>query len=71
MCRDYYTQPCLNFYKEYSENLTIKYTAFNNFINVSLYQLIQKEIKYKYDVIITAFNDYQKAIFNLDSGVNN
>ena len=65
------TQPCLNFYKEYSENLTIKYPAFNNFINVSLYQLIQEEIKYKYDDIITTFNDYQKAIFNLDSGVIN
>ena len=64
-------QPCLNFYKEYSENLTKKYPAFKSFTNVSLYQLIQEEIKYKYDDIITTFNDYQKAIFNLDSGVIN
>ena len=64
-------QPCLNFYKEYSENLTRQYPAFQNFTNVSLYQLIQEEIKYKYDDIITTFNDYQKAIFNLDSGVIN
>ena len=65
------TQPCLNFYKEYSENLTKKYPAFQSFTNVSLYQLIQEEIKYKYDDIITTFNDYQKAIYNLDSGVIN
>ena len=64
-------QPCLNFYKEYSENLTKKYPAFQNFKNVNLYQLIQEEIKYKYDDIITTFNDYQKAIFNLNSGVIN
>ena len=63
--------PCLNFYKEYSENLTVKYIAFKNFTNAALYQLIQEEIKYKYDDIITTFNDYQKAIFNLDSGVIN
>ena len=65
------TQPCLNFYKEYSENLTKKYPDFQNFKNASLYQLIQEEIKYKYDDIITTFNDYQKAIFNLNSGVIN
>ena len=64
-------QPCLNFYKEYSDNLTKKYPAFHNFTNVSLYQLIQEEIKYKYNDIITTFNNYQKAIFNLDSGVIN
>ena len=64
-------QPCLNFYKQYSENLTKKYTDFLKFNNVYLYQLIQEEIKYKYDDIITTFNDYQKAIFNLDSGVIN
>ena len=64
-------QPCLNFYKQYSENLTKKYTDFLEFNNVYLYQLIQEEIKYKYDDIITTFNDYQKAIFNLDSGVIN
>ena len=64
-------QPCLNFYKQYSENLTKKYTNFLKFNNVYLYQLIQEEIKYKYDDIITTFNDYQKAIFNLDSGVIN
>ena len=64
-------QPCLNFYKQYSENLTKKYTDFLKFENAYLYQLIQEEIKYKYDDIITTFNDYQKAIFNLDSGVIN
>ena len=64
-------QPCLNFYKQYSENLTKKYTDFLKFNNIYLYQLIQEEIKYKYDDIITTFNDYQKAIFNLDSGVIN
>ena len=64
-------QPCLNFYKQYSENLTKKYTDFLKFNNTYLYQLIQEEIKYKYDDIITTFNDYQKAIFNLDSGVIN
>ena len=64
-------QPCLNFYKEYSENLTKKYPSFKNFPNAALYQLIQEEIKYKYDDIIKTFNDYQKAIFNLDSGVIN
>ena len=70
---DYNTdeQPCLNFYKQYSENLTKKYTDFLKFKNIYLYQLIQEEIKYKYDDIITTFNDYQKAIFNLDSGVIN
>ena len=64
-------QPCLNFYKQYSENLTKKYTDFLKFNNTFLYRLIQEEIKYKYDDIITTFNDYQKAIFNLDSGVIN
>ena len=64
-------QPCLNFYKEYSQNLSQKYPSFKNFKDVDLYQLIQEEIKYKYDDIITTFNDYQKAIFNLNSGVIN
>ena len=64
-------QPCLNFYKQYSENLTKKYTDFLKFENIFLFQLIKEEIKYKYDDIITTFNDYQKAIFNLDSGVIN
>ena len=36
-----------------------------------MYRLIQEEIKYKYNDIITTFNDYQKAIFNLNSGVIN
>ena len=45
-------QPCLNFYKQYSENLTKKYTDFLKFENAYLYQLIQEEIKYKYDDII-------------------
>ena len=34
-------------------------------------KLIQKEISKKYDFIIASFNDYQKSIFNLDSGVIN
>ena len=62
---------CLNFYKEYSENITKKYPSFTLFVNHSIYQLIQEEIKYKYNDIITTFNDYQKAIYNLDSGVIN
>ena len=64
-------QPCLNFYKEYSTNLSQKYPSFQDFKNVSLYELIQQEIKYKYDDIIKTFNNYQKAIFNLNSGVIN
>ena len=69
---------CLNFYKEYSENIT-KTLKKNNqidqsyelFENHPLYTLIKEEIKYKYNDIITTFNDYQKAIYNLDSGVIN
>ena len=62
---------CLNFYTEYSDNLSEKYTDFNNFGNLTVNRLIQKEIEKKYDFIIAAFNDYQKSIFNLDSGVIN
>ena len=62
---------CLNFYTEYSSNLTTKYPDFNNFGDLTLNRLIQKEISKKYDFIIATFNDYQKSIFNLDSGVIN
>ena len=65
------TSNCLNFYTEYSNNLTEKYPDFNNFGNLTLNILIQKEISKKYDFIIATFNDYQKSIFNLDSGVIN
>ena len=74
-----YRSICLNFYKEYSENIT-KTLEKNNqtnddsyklFKEYPLYRLIQEEIKYKYNDIITTFNDYQKAIFNLNSGVIN
>ena len=65
------TSNCLNFYTEYSNNLTEKYPDFNNFGNLTLNLLIQKEISKKYDFIIATFNDYQKSIFNLDSGVIN
>ena len=62
---------CLNFYTEYSNNLSEKYPDFNNFGDLTLNKLIQKEISKKYDFIIASFNDYQKSIFNLDSGVIN
>ena len=62
---------CLNFYTEYSSNLSTKYPDFNNFGDLTLNKLIQKEISKKYDFIIATFNDYQKSIFNLDSGVIN
>ena len=62
---------CLNFYTEYSTNLSEKYPDFDNFKDLTLNKLIQKEISKKYDFIIATFNDYQKSIFNLDSGVIN
>ena len=62
---------CLNFYTEYSSNLSTRYPDFNNFGDLTLNKLIQKEISKKYDFIIATFNDYQKSIFNLDSGVIN
>jgi hypothetical protein len=62
---------CLNFYTEYSSNLTEKYPDFRKFGNLTLNRLIQLEISKKYDFIIATFNDYQKSIFNLDSGVIN
>ena len=62
---------CLNFYVEYSTNMSKKYPEFNNFGDLTLNKLIQKEISKKYDFIIATFNDYQKSIFNLDSGVIN
>ena len=62
---------CLNFYDEYSNNMTIKYPEFLNFSKLSLNKLIQVEIAKKYDFIISTFNDYQKSIFNLDSGIIN
>ena len=65
------TSNCLNFYTEYSSNLSLKYPDFNNFGDLTLNKLIQKEISKKYDFIIATFNDYQKSIFNLDSGVIN
>ena len=65
------TNICLNFYSEYSSNLSEKYPDFNNFGNLTLNKLIQQEISKKYDFIIATFNDYQKSIFNLDSGVIN
>ena len=62
---------CLNFYSEYSDNLTKKYPDFLNFGDLTLNRLIQKEIEKKYEFIIATFNEYQKSIFNLDSGVIN
>jgi len=62
---------CLNFYTEYSANLSKKYPDFDDFGDLTLNRLIQKEIEKKYDFIIAAFNDYQKSIFSLDSGVIN
>ena len=63
--------PCLNFYQEYSNNITKKYTSYTLFNQTPIYKLIQEEIKDKYNDIITTFNNYQKAIYNLDSGVIN
>ena len=75
---DDYGNQCLNFYKEYSENITMNLEKNNQtdqsyelFKGHPLFKLIQEEIKYKYNDIITTFNDYQKAIYNLDSGVIN
>ena len=51
---------CLNFYTEYSHNLSIKYPDFNKFGNLTLNRLIQNEISKKYDFIIGTFNEYQK-----------
>ena len=62
---------CLNFYSEYSDNISIKYPDFTKFGDLTISKLIQKEIAKKYDFIIATFNDYQKSIFNLDSGVIN
>ena len=62
---------CLNFYSEYSDNISTKYPDFKNFSDLTINKLIQKEIEKKYDFIIATFNDYQKSIFNLDSGVIN
>ena len=64
-------QQCINFYKEYSQNISDKYDGSYLFSKIPIYKLIQEEIKDKYNDIITTFNDYQKAIFNLDSGVIN
>ena len=64
-------QQCMNFYKEYSQNISDKYDGSYLFSKIPIYKLIQEEIKDKYNDIITTFNDYQKAIFNLDSGVIN
>ena len=76
---DEYGNQCLNFYKEYSENITKNMEKKNRTNDASyilfrdhpLFTLIQEEIKYKYNDIIKTFNDYQKAIYNLDSGVIN
>ena len=65
------TEICLNFYSEYSSNLSRKYPEFNKFGNLTVNRLIEKEIEKKYDFIIATFNDYQKSIFSLDSGVIN
>ena len=62
---------CMNFYMEYSKNISDKYEGDYLFSKIPIYKLIQEEIKYKYNDIITTFNDYQKAIYNLDSGVIN
>ena len=66
-------QDCMNFYMEYSKNMSDKYGPSYLFSQPEfhIYKLIQEEIKDKYNDIITTFNDYQKAIFNLDSGVIN
>ena len=62
---------CMNFYMEYSKNISDKYEGEYLFSKIPIYKLIQEEIKDKYNDIIKTFNDYQKAIFNLDSGVIN
>ena len=62
---------CMNFYMEYSQNISDKYPDSILFKDKPIYKLIQEEIKDKYNDIITTFNDYQKAIYNLDSGVIN
>ena len=62
---------CMNFYMEYSANISKKYEDYKLFAEFPIYKLIQEEIKDKYNDIITTFNDYQKAIYNLDSGVIN
>ena len=64
-------QDCMNFYQEYSKNISDKYGPTYLFSQFPIYKLIQEEIKDKYNDIIRTFNDYQKAIFNLDSGVIN
>ena len=62
---------CMNFYMEYSQNISDKYNGEYLFSKYPIYKIIQEEIKDKYDEIVTTFNDYQKAIYNLDSGVIN
>ena len=64
-------QQCMNFYREYSKNISEKYSDYELLSLHPIYTLIQEEIKDKYNDIITTFNDYQKAIYNLDSGVIN
>ena len=64
-------QQCMNFYMEYSQNISDKYNGSYLFSKIPIYQIIQEEIKDKYNDIITTFNNYQKAIYNLDSGVIN
>ena len=64
-------QHCMNFYMEYSQNISKKYEDYTLLAQFPIYKLIQEEIKDKYNDIITTFNDYQKAIYNLDSGVIN
>ena len=64
-------QHCMNFYMEYSQNISDKYNGSYLFSKIPIYQIIQEEIKDKYNDIITTFNNYQKAIYNLDSGVIN
>ena len=61
---------CMNFYMEYSQNISEKYSS-TLFSQYPIHKIIQEEIKDKYNEIITTFNDYQKAIYNLDSGVIN
>ena len=62
---------CMNFYMEYSKNISDKYNGSYLFSKIPIYKIIQEEIKDKYNDIITTFNNYQKAIYNLDSGVIN
>ena len=64
------SRDCTNFYSVYSKDILAKYNfTYMKVVNISY--LIQLEIFYKYDDIIATFNDYQKSIFNLDSGVIN